>query len=127
MRFDLAMTFASTSGGLLASVIYLCRGRRELEVWFLSIRHPILQEGGWLAPLCGRFALGKERMFIGQEAGQVSGPVWAVRKIWRSTGIRSPDHPALNDSLYRLRNPSRHFKDIFGKTRRFQLLAYFII
>ena len=106
--------------------MYLCRGRGELEVWFLPIRHPTLQEGGWMAPLCGRFALGKERVFIGQEAGHVSGSVWAARKISRSAGF---DHRTIQPLTIRYTDYAIRaiFKDISGKTRRFQLLAYFIL
>jgi hypothetical protein len=125
--FVLTMTFASTSGGLFSLHDMLMQGQRGAGGLALPIRHPALQECGCLAPLCGRFALGKERVFIGQERGEVSGPVWAVRKISRSAGIRSPDHPSLNDRYTDYAVPAAIFKGIFGKTRKFQLLAYIIL
>jgi len=38
-----------------------------------------------------------------QEAGWAPGPVWTGAENLASTGIRSPDRPARNQSLYRLR------------------------
>jgi len=40
-----------------------------------------------------------------QEAGWAPGSVWKGLKNLASTGIQSPDRPALNESLYRLRYP----------------------
>jgi hypothetical protein len=39
---------------------------------------------------------------IVQEAGWAPGPVWTGAKNVAPTGIRSPDHPARSESLYRL-------------------------
>jgi hypothetical protein len=39
---------------------------------------------------------------IVQEAGWAPGPVWTCAKNLAPTGIRSPDHPARSQSLYRL-------------------------
>ena len=36
------------------------------------------------------------------------GPVWTVAENLAPTGIRSPDRPARNESLYRLRYPGPH-------------------
>ena len=67
-----------------------------------------LDRGGWSTPHPGRFTLGKDSVPIVQEA------VWAPRLVWTgaeklaSTGIRSPDRPALSESLYRQSYPGIH-------------------
>ena len=61
-----------------------------------------LDGGGWSTPSSGRFTLGKEPVPIVQEAGWAPGPVWTGAENLASTGIRSPDRPALVESLYRL-------------------------
>jgi hypothetical protein len=38
-----------------------------------------------------------------QEVGLAPGPVWTGAEYIATTGIRSPEHPARNESLYRLR------------------------
>ena len=51
-----------------------------------------------------------------QEAGWTSGPVWtgAENLAPPPTGTRSPDRPALSESLYRLRYPGPFvIKDFF--------------
>ena len=45
---------------------------------------------------------GKDPVPIVQEAGWASGPVWTSAENLALTGIQSPDHPALRQSLYRL-------------------------
>ena len=45
---------------------------------------------------------GKDTVPIVQEAGWAPGPVWTGAKNLTPTGIRSPDHPARSESLYRL-------------------------
>ena len=47
------------------------------------------------------FLPGKDPIPIVQEAGWGPGSVWTAGKS-RPTGIRSPDRPARNQSLYRL-------------------------
>jgi hypothetical protein len=56
------------------------------------------RRGGWSAPHPGRFTPGKDPVPFIQEAG----PVWTCAKNLAPTGIRSPDCPALSQSLYRL-------------------------
>ena len=56
--------------------------------------------GGWSTTRPGRFAP-KER----EEAGWAPGLIWTGAEYLAPTGIRSPDHPARNKSLYRLRYP----------------------
>jgi hypothetical protein len=51
---------------------------------------------------------GKDQASIVQEAGYAPRPVWKVAENLAPTGIRSPDHPARSQSLYRLRYPA-HF------------------
>ena len=52
-----------------------------------------------------QFTPGKDPVPIVQEAGWASGPVWTGEKF-RPTGIRTPDHPALSQSLYWLTYPA---------------------
>jgi hypothetical protein len=51
---------------------------------------------------------GKDPLPILQEAGWAPGPVWTGAENLVTTGIRSPDLPARNASLYRLRYPGPH-------------------
>ena len=57
-------------------------------------------------------ALPRERLCTNYIGGWVGarGRSGRVRKVWRPTGIRSPDRPARRESLYRLRyhGPPRH-------------------
>ena len=52
------------------------------------------------------FTPGKDPVPIVQEAGWAPGPVWTGAENLAPTGIRSPDRPARNQSLYRLRYPT---------------------
>jgi hypothetical protein len=52
------------------------------------------------------FTPGKDPVFIVQEAGWTTGPVWTGAENLALTGIRSPDRPARSQSLYRLRYPA---------------------
>jgi len=47
---------------------------------------------------------GKHPVPIVQETGWVPGPVWTGTENLALTGIRSPDRPARNQSLYRVRS-----------------------
>ena len=49
------------------------------------------------------FTPGKDLVPIVQEAGWAPGPVWTGAENLAPTRIRSPDHPAHSQSLYRLR------------------------
>jgi len=40
-----------------------------------------------------------------QEAGWAAGPIWTGAENFAHTGIRSPDRPAISESLYRLSYP----------------------
>ena len=64
-----------------------------------------LRWGRWSAPRPGRFTPGKDPVPIVQEAGGAPGPVWTGAEYLAPTGIRSPDRPARNESLYRLSYP----------------------
>jgi hypothetical protein len=64
-----------------------------------------LEGCGWSAPRPGRFTPRKDPVPIVQEAGWAPGPVWTCAKNLVPTGIRSPDRPARNQSLYRLSYP----------------------
>ena len=55
-------------------------------------------------PLPGRLTPGKEtRFLLYRRLGGLQGWSGRVQKNSPSTGIRSPDHPALNESLYQVR------------------------
>ena len=51
------------------------------------------------------FTPGKDPVPIVQEAGWVPAPVWTCVENLAPTGIRSPDRPAVAQSLYRLSYP----------------------
>ena len=65
--------------------------------------------GVWVsAPRLGRFTPCKDPVPIVQEAGCAPGPVWTgAENLVPPTGIRSPEHPARSESLYRLSYPGR--------------------
>ena len=52
---------------------------------------------------------GKNSVPIVQEAGWASGLVWTGAENLAPTGIRSPDHPARKQLLYRLSYPAHWF------------------
>ena len=66
---------------------------------------------GWVVSSTPRpyFTPGKDPVPIVQEAGWAPGSVWTGGKF-RPTGIRSPDHPARSQSLYRLNYPAHKTK-----------------
>jgi hypothetical protein len=55
-------------------------------------------------------ALPRERdpVPIVQQPGWARGSVWTGAENLAPTGIRSPDHPARSESLYRLSYPGRY-------------------
>jgi hypothetical protein len=58
---------------------------------------------GWLlTPRPGHFTPWIDSVPIVQEAGWPPGLVWTGAENLAPTGIRSPDHPARSESLYRL-------------------------
>ena len=78
------------------------RGSRGTALPFLD-RGTRRGEGS--ASRLGRFYPRKDPVLIVQKAGWASGPVWAGVENLAPNGIRSPDHPARSQSLYRLRYP----------------------
>ena len=64
---------------------------------------------GWGVSVTPRplFTPKKDPVPIVQEAGWDPGPVWTGAESLVPTGIRSPDSPARNQSLYRLRYPAQ--------------------
>jgi hypothetical protein len=67
-----------------------------------------LEEGGVSASRPGRSLLpGKEPVPIVQEAGWDPGTVWTGAGNLAHTEIRSRDHPARSQSLYRLSYPAQ--------------------
>jgi hypothetical protein len=65
--------------------------------------------GGWSALSPSRFTPGKDPVSIVREAGWATRPVWKCAKNLAPTGIRSPDRPARNQSLYRLSYPDPEY------------------
>ena len=64
-----------------------------------------LDGGGWSTTRHGRFILGKDPIPMVQEVGRAPAQIWIGAKNLISTGIRSPDRPALSESLYQLSYP----------------------
>ena len=64
---------------------------------------------GWGVSVTPRpiFTPGKNPVPIVQEAGWAPGWVWTGAENLAPTGIRSPDHPACIQSLYRLSYPAQ--------------------
>jgi hypothetical protein len=61
---------------------------------------------GWVVNAVPRPIYPRERQVpIVQEVGWTPGPDWTGVENLAITGIRSPDRPALSESLYRLRYP----------------------
>jgi hypothetical protein len=81
-------------------------GVRSIALLFLDFG---TRRGGWPAPRPECFTAGKDPVPIVQEAGWAPGPVWTCAKNLAPTGIRIPDRPARNQSLYRLSYPDPHF------------------
>ena len=67
-----------------------------------------LDGGGWSTPRPGRFTPWKDPVPTVQEDGWASEPVWTVAENLAPTGIRSPDRPALSESLYRPSYPGSY-------------------
>jgi len=71
-----------------------------------------LDVGGWSTPRPGHTTPEKDPLPIVQEAGWASEPVWTDAENLAPTGIRSPDRPARNESLYRLSYPGTATKKV---------------
>jgi hypothetical protein len=97
--------------------------RGGVEVYLYSFSTTALEWGGWSAPRPGRFTPGKDRVPIVQKAGWAPGPVWTCAKNLSPTGIRSPDHPALSQSLYRLNYPA-HGPHLVPRIKKVELYPY---
>ena len=93
----------------LVQALRLCTGRtahrgsRGIALPFLD--HDTRR--GWGVSVTPRplFYPGKDPVPILQEAGWAPGPVWTGAENLASTGIRSQDHQARSQSLYRLSYP----------------------
>jgi hypothetical protein len=60
---------------------------------------------GWVVKATPRPPRKRDPVPIVEEAEWVPGLVWACAENLAHTGIRSPDRPALSESLYRLSYP----------------------
>jgi hypothetical protein len=61
-----------------------------------------LKWGGLTKPRPSHFILGKDPVPILKEAGWAPGPVWTGVKDLAPAGVRSHDHLARSESIYRL-------------------------
>ena len=68
----------------------------------------MLDECGWLTPRPGRFTLEKDAVCIVKEVGWAQGPVLMSTENLSPVWIRSSEHPARSESLYRLSYLSQH-------------------
>jgi hypothetical protein len=102
----------------LVQALRLCTGRTahrgSRDIYLLFHRdiyllfHDHGTRRGWgvsVTPL-PLFTPWKDPIPIVQEAGWAPGPVWTGAENLDTSGIRSPDRPARNQSLYRLRYPA---------------------
>jgi hypothetical protein len=62
----------------------------------------LLDGGGWLTPRLSRFTPGMTRYSLYRILGEPQGLSGRGAENLVSTGIRSPNHPARIESLYRL-------------------------
>jgi hypothetical protein len=87
---------------------------REYSYSFTLSLTSVLDVGGWvvnctLRPLYHRE---RDRIPIVQEVVWVPGPVWTAANNLASAGIRSPDIPFRNESLYRLHYPGPQIRSV---------------
>jgi len=94
----------------LVQALRLCTGRtahRESRSIALLIHdHGTRRGWGFSVRPQPFFTRGKGPVPILHEAGWAPGPVWAGAENLAFTGIRPPDRPARNQSLYRVRYPA---------------------
>ena len=83
------------------------RGSRVIALIFLD--HGTRRGWGVSVTLRPLFTPRKDPVPIVQEAGWAPRPVWTGAENLISTGIRSPERPARNQSLYRLHYPAYEF------------------
>jgi len=62
----------------------------------------LLDRGGWSTPRPGCFTPKKNTVIIVYEAKWAPGKVWTGEENLVHIGIRFPDYPACNETLYRL-------------------------
>jgi hypothetical protein len=105
--------------------VTLCRWPSTVHVWMELVHQFHLDVHTWRSPTfmtttlegndgsasrSGRSLLpGKDPVPIVQEAGWAPGPVGTGAKNLALTRIRSPDRPALSQSLYQLSYPATNF------------------
>jgi len=97
----------------LVQTLSLCTGRTAHR-GSRGIALPFLDHStrrGWGVSVTPRplFTPGKDLVPIVQEAGWAPGPVWTGAENVTPIGVWSPDCPARNQSLYRLRYPAPMF------------------
>jgi hypothetical protein len=93
----------------------ICRYRGEAEVDF----QPFLNfSGRRLSAPAPTAVLPKNTVPLVSEGGWVSQPVWTSTENLALTRIRTPDCPALNESVFRLRIPAANTEKYLTETRR---------
>jgi hypothetical protein len=60
----------------------------------------------------------RDAVLIVQETGWVSGPIWMGLENLTPNGVRTPDHPAHGDSLYKVHYPGQQISTTFFKKTR---------
>jgi len=88
------------------------RGCRGIALLFLD--HGTKRGWGISVTPKPLFAPGKDPVPVVQEAGWAPGPVWTGAENLVPVGIRSPDRPVRNQSLYRLSYPAHPPKEASG-------------
>jgi hypothetical protein len=88
------------------------KAQRRVDVPLYSFLTSALEGSGLSESRPGHFTPRKDPVPIVQEAGWAPGPVWTYAKNLASTGIRSPDRPALSNSLYRLSSPGSYVLNV---------------
>ena len=96
------------------------RGSRGIAILF----HDHSTRRGWVVSITPRplFTPGKDPVFIVQEVGCATGPVWTGAENLAPTGIRSPVCPACSQSLYQLSYTAHSFNIEHGET---SLIAHY--
>ena len=69
------------------------------------------------------FTPGKDPVPIVREAEGASEPVWISAENLAPTGIRSPDRPARDEPLYRLRHPGSYFTQVFHDNAKWNICS----
>jgi hypothetical protein len=107
----------------LVQALRLCTGRTAHRgsrgIALLFHDHSTRKEWGVSVTPRPLFTPRKDMVPIVQEAGWAPGPVWTGAENLVPIGIWSPDRPASNQSIYRLRYPAHIFVILTTKIPKF--------